>query len=155
MHFHWIDMDILAGSIWISSQARIQSASGKKVSVDWSQAGATITYKYVIEPNAATIGVNYMLFAYKYEYINGSHHNTTKTGWSLQEQNSYNETTNTTYSENKGSAGTLRVNVKNDNGVLKSTRIGGPSSSIYGISIKIWHHGTSPTSPIRFSLSNP
>jgi hypothetical protein len=133
----------------------IQSASGKKVSVDWSQAGATITYEYVIEPNAGTIGVNYMLFAYKYEYINGSHHNTTETGWSLQEQNSYNETTNTTYSESKGSAGTLHVNVKNDNGVLKSTRIGGPSSSIYGISVKIWHHGTSPTSPIRFSLSNP
>ena len=133
----------------------IQSASGKKVSVDWSQARATTTYKYVIEPSAGIIGVNYMLFAYKYEYINGSHHNTTETGWSLQEQNSYNETTNTTYSENKGSAGTLHVNVKNDNGVLKSTRIGGPSSSIYGISIKIWHHGMSPTSPIRFNLSNP
>lgn len=40
-------------------------------------------------------------------------------------------------------------------GMLKSTRTGGPSSSIYGISIKIWHHGTSPTSPVRFNLSNP
>mgnify|MGYP006868241570 CR=1 FL=1 len=65
-------MDILAGSdgyprrlgwissqarIWISSQARIQSASGKKVSVDWSQARATITYEYVIEPSAGIIGV--------------------------------------------------------------------------------------------------
>ena len=133
----------------------IQSASGKAVSVGWSQAGATVTYEYVIEPNAGTIGVNYTLFAYKYEYINGSHHNTTETGWSLQEQSSYNETTNTTYSESKGSAGTLHVNVKNVNGVLKSTRTGGPSSSIYGISVKIWHHGTSPTSPIRFYLSNP
>ena len=133
----------------------IQSASGKTISVDWSQARATVTYEYVIEPSAGTIGVNYMLSAYKYEYINGSHHNTTETGWSLQEQHSYNETTNTTYSESKGSAGTLHVNVKNVNGVLKSTRIGGPSSSIYGISVKIWHHGTSPTSPIRFNLSNP
>ena len=37
--------DSLAGSIWKFSQARIQSASGKKVSVDWSQARATITYE--------------------------------------------------------------------------------------------------------------
>lgn len=125
------------------------------MSVSWSQSVATITYEYAIEPSAGIIGVNYMLFAYKYEYINGSHHNTTETGWSLQEQKSYNETTNTTYSESKGSAGTLHVNVKHVNGLLKSTRIGGPSSSIYGISVKIWHHEMSPDSPIRFPLSNP
>ena len=132
-----------------------QSESDKSVSVSWSQSKAKITYEYVIEPSAGSIGANYTLFAYKYEYINGSHHNTTETGWSLQEQNSYNETTNTTYSESKGSAGTLYVNVKNDNGVLKSTRISGPSSSIYGISVKIWHHGTSSASPLKFYLSNP
>lgn len=36
------------GLIWISSQARLQSASDKTVSVGWSQAGATVTYEYII-----------------------------------------------------------------------------------------------------------
>ena len=140
---------------WKFSQARLQSASGKKVSVDWSQAGATITYEYVIKPNRGSIGNNYRIIAYKYEYINGSQQTPPLVlDWSLLEQDSYNETTSTTYSESNGSTVTLVVNVKKESNMLKSTRISGPSASIYGIEIRIWHHGTSKYSPVKFYLSN-
>ena len=74
-------MDILAGSIW--------SASGKKVSVDWSQAGATVTYTYIIYTDKDSyIDKDAQLFephveSYKEIYYNGDYSSNQDLDWQI------------------------------------------------------------------------
>ena len=131
-----------------------QNDSGKSVEIILSQNAASITYERYLTPNYGTIGTSVTLRAFAKKYINGKYISESEISWYLLTQNGgYDPVTSATYSKST-SSGSLVVGVSRSGNTISSSKVSGPSSSIYGVELKITVDGDR-YSPKQFTLSNP
>ena len=131
-----------------------QNDSGKSVEITLSQNAASITYERYLTPNYGTIGTSVTLRAFAKKYINGKYISESEISWYLLVQNGgYDPVTSVTYSKST-SSGSLIVGVSRSGNTISSSKVSGPSSSIYGVELKITVDGDR-YSPKQFTLSNP
>ena len=131
-----------------------QNNSGKMVEITLSQNAASITYERYLTPNNGIIGTSVTLRAFAKKYINGKYISESEIDWYLLDQNGgYDPVTSATYSKST-SSGSLVVSVSRSGNTISSSKVSGPSSSIYGVEIRITVDGDR-YSPKKFNLSNP
>lgn len=117
-----------------------QTGSGKTQEVSLSQAAASVTYKYRIEPTSITVSnttygsVTKTVTMYKEAYINGVKRSEEPVSYSLLEQNGgYSPVSSATYTNSWGGTWTI---AKTGNS-LKITTISGGSNSSGGVEVRL------------------
>ena len=133
-----------------------QTGSGKTQAVSLSQAAASVTYKYRIEPTLITVSnttygsVTKTVTMYKETYINGVKQSEEPIPYSLLKQNSgYSPVSSATYTNSWGGTWTIE---KSGNS-LKVTTISGGSNSSGGITGVKLMPGTSYAGAINTNLN--